>query len=167
MSWRIEFCQTVARHKNSPATKATTAVVICLLTRCKLALGLGISRYRQSHAKNTPTPYPTARANPERKPWIAYWRGNSDGESDAAYLARLLAADGAQLFAAAFARATGGVGLLLAPQVHVGATEHAAVVEVTKEGPLSALAGATLDYDITLRNRGSVEATDVAPAAPR
>ncbi len=84
-----------------------------------------------------------------------------EGESDAAYVERLLAADGLGLFAAAFARATGGVGLLIAPQVFAGSTQQVPVVEVSVAGPVAAIAGEQLDYDLTIASRGSVDALSV------
>src|SRR5262245_50271547 len=84
MSWRIEFCHTARRHKNSTATSVAPTVVIRLLARSIDGSGAGISRYCHSQTKNTPTPYPAASANPDKTPWTAKCRGRSEGVSDAA-----------------------------------------------------------------------------------
>lgn len=79
-------------------------------------------------------------------------------ETDAGYLSRLLAADGAQLTAAAFALAQGGVGRLVAPTTTTTAIEHVPVVPPSTVGPTEVPAGATADYELHLANLGSVEA---------
>jgi RHS repeat-associated protein/uncharacterized repeat protein (TIGR01451 family) len=89
-------------------------------------------------------------------------RGTS--ETDAAYVERLLAADGAALFASAFARAQGGVGLLVAPLVYASSTERLPVLALSKSGPAAAVSGQTLGYDVSVANRGSVSALAVAVA---
>ncbi len=86
----------------------------------------------------------------------------ADGESDSAYLTRLLAADGDALASSAFARGTGGVGQLVAPQMFVITTEQLPVVSVDKSGPTSANAGDLVEWDITLNNLGSVTAQSLA-----
>ena len=81
-----------------------------------------------------------------------------DGESDAAYLTRLLAADGDALASAAFARGLGGVGLLVAPQMFVVTSEQLPVVGVTKTGPAAINAGDLISWEIQLNNLGSAAA---------
>ena len=58
-------------------------------------------------------------------------------EDNAAYLARLLALDNAQLGATAFARGTGGIGTVLAPQVLDTTVLHVAVVETEVSAPVA------------------------------
>ncbi len=86
-------------------------------------------------------------------------RGN--GETDAAYLARLLASDGSSLVGSAFGRGRGGVGLVIAPLDTATTTAHLPAVSLAANGPGSAVAGERLDYSVTTINRGSVDATSV------
>ncbi len=86
----------------------------------------------------------------------------TDGESDSAYLSRLLAADGDALASAAYARGVGGVGMLVAPQMFVVTTEQVPVVAVDKTGPGAADAGALVAWDVQLNNLGSTPAGALA-----
>ena len=82
-------------------------------------------------------------------------------ESDAAYLARLAALDGTPLVGIAFARATAGIGPVLAPADATTTTRHLPVVSIDKTGPAALEPGSTAAYDLALRNGGSAEARSI------
>lgn len=86
-------------------------------------------------------------------------------ETDAGYLARLSALDGARQTTAAFATATGGVGLLVAPLTHASATETLPIVTVGLVGLSRVQAGTSSTYEVRLGNRGAAEATNLAVTA--
>ena len=71
-------------------------------------------------------------------------------ESDAAYLARLAALDGTPLVGIAFARATAGIGPVLAPADATTTTRHLPVVSIDKTGPAALEPGSTAAYDLAL-----------------
>lgn len=87
------------------------------------------------------------------------------GETDAGYLARLLALDGTRLNAAAFAVADGGVGRLVAPLAQTASTRSVPVVGVSTTGPAEVPAGTSADYAIRLANLGSAEASSLQTEA--
>ncbi|WP_299927059.1 RHS repeat-associated core domain-containing protein [uncultured Nocardioides sp.] len=89
----------------------------------------------------------------------------ADGETDAGYLARLVAQDGTQLNGAAFALAAGGVGRLVAPLVRATSTRELPVVGVSTVGPESLAAGASADYQVRLANLGSADADALTATA--
>lgn len=80
-------------------------------------------------------------------------------ETDAGYLSRLLSLDGTQLNGAAYAQATGGVGLLVAPLQRVTTTRELPVVGVSTVGSATIPAGSSADYEIKLANHGSAGAS--------
>ncbi len=79
-------------------------------------------------------------------------------ETSSAYLARLAATDGAELRTFAFARATAGVGLVIAPQVMSSLTPQLPVVGLSSATDATSSAGASLTYDLGLNNAGGAEA---------
>ncbi len=89
----------------------------------------------------------------------------SQFETDEGYRIRLQRLDSTRLTAAAFALATGGVGRLVAPVVSATTEEHIPIVTAGLEGPSSVQAGTTADYDIAVRNVGSVNASTVVAAS--
>lgn len=86
----------------------------------------------------------------------------SGGETDAAYLGRLLAADGARLYASASARATGGVGQLFVPVELAFSTERVPAVTLVSRGPNLAFPGSRLVFEYQAQNLGGATASAVA-----
>lgn len=85
----------------------------------------------------------------------------SGGETDAAYIARLLTADGTLLYGSASARATGGVGLLAVPVQLAFSTERVPAVSLTSSGPDLVFPGARLQYQYRAQNLGGTAASAV------
>lgn len=83
-------------------------------------------------------------------------------ETDEAYLARLTAADGANLIAVAEATATSSSGSVSALPRTAVTTQHVPVVTLLKAGPETVDPGETVIYELTLRNIGSAAAREVA-----
>ncbi|WP_109474665.1 PKD domain-containing protein [Ornithinimicrobium cavernae] len=89
---------------------------------------------------------------------VAVPAARGDHETSAAYLARLAATDGAELRTFAFARATAGVGLVIAPQGMSSLTSTVPVVGLSSTADATSTAGAVLTYDLGLSNTGGAEA---------
>lgn len=85
----------------------------------------------------------------------------SGGETDAAYIARLLAADGTLLYGSASARATGGVGLLTVPVQLAFSTERVPAVTLSSTGPNLVYPGARLEFQYRAQNLGGTDASAV------
>jgi RHS repeat-associated protein len=83
-------------------------------------------------------------------------------ESDSHYLARLQALDGSALTGNASATAESSGGPLSAKAQPVSTTEELPVLGITKTGPSSAEAGATVEYELALKNSGSAQASSLA-----
>jgi RHS repeat-associated protein/uncharacterized repeat protein (TIGR01451 family) len=86
-------------------------------------------------------------------------------ETAEVYLARLAALDGTRLFAATYGQATGGVGLVLAPQQLASSTRRVPVVAPSLVGAASAPADTDVTYELGLANSGSTSAEAVEATA--
>jgi RHS repeat-associated protein/uncharacterized repeat protein (TIGR01451 family) len=97
-------------------------------------------------------------------PWaIPFTGARQAGETDAAYLARLAALEGARLTATATASGTATAGPISAPPATSGATiEHLPILNIAKSGPATADAGKTATYPIVLTNSGGATASGLA-----
>ncbi|MEA2693135.1 MAG: mucin9, partial [Acidobacteriota bacterium] len=97
-------------------------------------------------------------------PWTVPFTGaRQAGETDAGYLARLTALEGAHLVATATASGSSSSGPVSAPQATSGATnEHLPILGITKSGPATADAGTTATYPIVLTNSGGATASGLA-----
>jgi RHS repeat-associated protein/uncharacterized repeat protein (TIGR01451 family) len=85
------------------------------------------------------------------------------GETDAAYLARLAALEGARLSATATASGTATTGPVSAPTPTSGTTvEHLPILGIAKSGPATADAGTTATYAIGLANTGGATASGLS-----
>ena len=89
----------------------------------------------------------------------------SDGETSAAYIARLQSLDNSELTAAAFAVSAGGVGLVLAGLETDSTVRQLPIVDLSAVGTETAQPGDALAYTLTSRNLGSVEALSVSQSA--
>ncbi len=94
-------------------------------------------------------------------PWAVPFTGaRQAGETDAGYLARLAALEGARLVATATASGTAPSGPVSAPPATSGATiEHLPILGIAKSGPATADAGTTATYAIALANSGGATAS--------
>ena len=94
-------------------------------------------------------------------PWAVPFTGaRQAGETDAGYLARLAALEGARLVATATASGTASSGPVGAPPATSGATvEHLPILGIAKSGPATADAGTTATYAIALANSGGATAS--------
>jgi RHS repeat-associated protein/uncharacterized repeat protein (TIGR01451 family) len=84
------------------------------------------------------------------------------GETDAAYLARLDAADGQALFGAAYGTGTARVGGLFANQQLAATSVQVPIVTADLAVPTQIAAGSDIPISLTLTNTGSTTATDIA-----
>jgi RHS repeat-associated protein/uncharacterized repeat protein (TIGR01451 family) len=91
--------------------------------------------------------------------------GRGSAETDAGYLARLLAQDRTPLNAAAFVTASSSIGKVIAPLSHTATLRHLPVVGVSTTGASEIASGASAEYSIKLANLGSSSATGVATTA--
>lgn len=96
------------------------------------------------HAALAPVPAPKAVAEPDDE-----------------YLARLADLDGSLLVAGATARATSGIGPVLAVQQRAAVVEQVPIVDIATTGPSTVDSGTTATWAITLTNRGPVPASSV------
>lgn len=108
---------------------------------------------------------PGAQVTLHRTAGIPAVADRAEAETDAGYLARLQAADGAKLIGAAFSLASGGVGAVAAPLTSVTTTEQAPVVEVKTTGEQTVRPGTDAAYTVGFTNSGSVPANALATAA--
>jgi uncharacterized repeat protein (TIGR01451 family) len=84
------------------------------------------------------------------------------GETDAAYLVRLDAADGQALFGAAYGTGTARVGGLFANQQLAATSVQVPIVTADLAAPTQIAAGSDIPISLTLINTGSTTATDIA-----
>ncbi len=86
-------------------------------------------------------------------------------ETTAAYLDRLQTLDGTSHVGVATATATGGVGLVLAPQASAVSTRHVPIVRPTLGGPASTPAGSDVTFTLALANTGGATADQLTADA--
>jgi RHS repeat-associated protein/uncharacterized repeat protein (TIGR01451 family) len=105
---------------------------------------------------------PGASASVEATYQVPALASKGANETDEAYLARLAAADRANLTAAAEAAATSSSGPVSALPRTAVTTQHVPVVTLLKTGPETVDPGETVIYELTLRNIGSATASELA-----